>query len=136
MFVSLILLGIPTSAKHHSLLGPAGSSVMLIILGISAGLFTVPLQAYLQARTPREHKGRVIGAMNLLNWIGIASAGGVYIVVNLLFAQWNKAFPEWTIPPSAMFLAAACVLLPLLVLYHPKSEDFSDVAPASARNPD
>ena len=88
MFVSLILLGIPTSAKHHSLLGPAGSSVMLIILGISAGLFTVPLQAYLQARTPREHKGRVIGAMNLLNWIGIASAGGVYIVVNLLL-MWH-----------------------------------------------
>ena len=43
----------------------------LIGIGASAGFFVVPLAVFMQARPPKDQKGRIIGAMNLVNWIGI-----------------------------------------------------------------
>ncbi|MCH8830875.1 MAG: MFS transporter, partial [Planctomycetes bacterium] len=43
--------------------------IVLTTLGVFAGLFVVPLQVYLQTRPPADQKGRMIGAMNLVNWI-------------------------------------------------------------------
>ncbi len=50
-------------------------------LGFFAGLFAVPLQVFLQARPPKEQKGRMIGSMNLVNWIGILIAAVFHLIV-------------------------------------------------------
>ncbi len=47
---------------------------LLIGVGVSAGFFYVPLAVFMQVRPPAELKGRMIGAMNLFNWIGIVLA--------------------------------------------------------------
>jgi acyl-[acyl-carrier-protein]-phospholipid O-acyltransferase/long-chain-fatty-acid--[acyl-carrier-protein] ligase len=46
-------------------------------LGCSGGLFIVPLYAFLQQRSGRMEKGRLIAANNFLNAIGIFAAAGV-----------------------------------------------------------
>jgi acyl-[acyl-carrier-protein]-phospholipid O-acyltransferase/long-chain-fatty-acid--[acyl-carrier-protein] ligase len=82
---------------------------LLFLTGVSAGLFSVPLQTFLQVRPPDEEKGRVIAAMNLFNWIGILLAAALYFVVSSIIAQ-----AGW--PQAVHFLACAGVMA-LLFLY-------------------
>jgi acyl-[acyl-carrier-protein]-phospholipid O-acyltransferase / long-chain-fatty-acid--[acyl-carrier-protein] ligase len=46
--------------------------LLLVVLGMSAGFFVVPINALIQNRPKPEVKGRVIGASNLLSFGGIA----------------------------------------------------------------
>lgn len=96
------------------LIGLTGSRLVLGLLGISAGLFSVPVQVYLQARAPQGQKGRVIGIMNLFNWIGIAGAGLYHGVANSLLAGYQA--------PNLVFAAAGLAVIPLLVWYRPRDE--------------
>ena len=47
------------------------ASVLLFALGVSAGLFNVPLAAYMQHRSPPESRGSVLAASNFLTFFGI-----------------------------------------------------------------
>jgi acyl-[acyl-carrier-protein]-phospholipid O-acyltransferase/long-chain-fatty-acid--[acyl-carrier-protein] ligase len=49
----------------------------LLFLGVSAGLFDVPLAAFMQHRSPPEHRGAILAASNFLTFGGmlIASVG-------------------------------------------------------------
>lgn len=120
MLLGLIFLAIPGSQPNRIAIGVPGAVVALIWLGFCAGLFTVPLQVFLQGATPREHKGRMIGAMNLANWIGIGTAGLYYDI-------WNKIFASemFHMPHNAMYGAAALLLLPLAIFYRPVSIDLN-----------
>lgn len=122
MIICLTLVAYPGSLVSQENLnrwgerGPAMIGVLFGIgmasIGFFAGFFTVPLQVFLQARTPESQKGRIIGAMNLVNWIGIALAGLIYEIGNRILVRL-----EW--PPSAMFGVAAVLMLPVAVLYRP-----------------
>jgi len=98
-------------------LGLPATGALLVLLGISAGLFSVPVQVYLQARAPADQKGRIIGVMNLFNWIGIASAGPFWKLCNSFLGQYQA--------PNLGFAAAALAVVPLLILYHPKDEQLA-----------
>lgn len=50
----------------------------LLMLGISAGLFDVPLAAYMQDRSPPEHRGSILAASNFLTFGGMLIAAGVF----------------------------------------------------------
>ena len=47
------------------------TAVLLFALGVSAGLFNVPLESYLQHRSPPESRGSVLAASNLITFTGI-----------------------------------------------------------------
>ena len=96
-----------------TMLGPYGSAVGLICVGLFAGFYSVPLQVYLQTNAPSEQKGRIIGAMNLMNWIGIFGAGAVYWIGNTILVGWLM------LPQATMFGFAAALMLPVALLYHP-----------------
>ena len=53
------------------------ASVFLILMGFSAGLFIVPLNALLQQRSGREEKGRLIATSNFLSTLGVLLASGL-----------------------------------------------------------
>ncbi|MBX3443513.1 MAG: MFS transporter [Planctomyces sp.] len=95
-------------------LGDIGTRLMLVALGVCAGLFSVPVQVYLQARAPEDQKGRIIGVMNLFNWIAIALASQFYTAANVVLGDAQA--------PNLLFGAAALALLPLLAFYRPRSE--------------
>ncbi len=76
---------------------------LLTLLGFCAGLFAVPLQVFLQSRPPAGQKGRMMGAMNLLNWIGILLSTAFYELCVMASARF-----AW--PPSVTFLVVAAFL--------------------------
>ena len=43
----------------------------LFLLGFSAGLFDVPLEAYMQHRSPRRNRGAILAASNMLTFTGM-----------------------------------------------------------------
>lgn len=111
-----------------TLLGPYGSGLALILVGFFAGFYSVPLQVYLQSNAPTDQKGRIIAAMNLLNWFGIAGAGLIYTIGRVILVDWL------TLPQASLFGFAAALMLPVALLYRPpegKTQPVqSEVAPA------
>jgi hypothetical protein len=86
--------------------------VLLVGVGFFAGFFYVPLAVIMQVRPPAEQKGRMIGAMNLINWIGIMLAAVFYLLV-------IEACRILQIRESWIFAMSAAVMLPVALLYRP-----------------
>lgn len=108
--------------KHFrgTLLGPEGSVAALIAVGLFAGFYSVPLQVFLQSNAPVEQKGRIIGAMNLLNWIGIAGAGGIYHFGRVILVD------NLNLPHATLFGFAAVLMLPVALFYRPPESPRAD----------
>jgi acyl-[acyl-carrier-protein]-phospholipid O-acyltransferase/long-chain-fatty-acid--[acyl-carrier-protein] ligase len=51
---------------------------LLVMLGLSSGLFDVPLAAFMQDRSPTEHRGSILAASNFLTFSGMLLASGAY----------------------------------------------------------
>jgi len=64
----------------------------LVLLGAAAGLFDVPLEAYLQDRSPRESRGTILAASNFVSFAGILSTAGILYVMQ----NWLKLTPRQT----------------------------------------
>ena len=111
------------SSERGSLLGLYGSVVALIAVGLFAGFFSVPLQVYLQAAAPSNQKGRIIGAWNLLNWIGIAGSGAVYAIGRTLLVD------RLELPHATLFGFAALLMLPVALFYQPPETQISTPTP-------
>lgn len=83
-------------------------------LGVSAGFFIVPLQVFIQTRPPETQKGRMIGAMNLINWIFIFAAGAFYSAGSAGLLSTDR-------PISHLFAVLALVLIPVAIWYRPRA---------------
>ncbi len=69
----LLLGGI--SASVPAILG------VVFLIGISAGLFIVPLQSFVQQRSPRERLGEILACMNFLSFLGVALAALIFLLL-------------------------------------------------------
>jgi acyl-[acyl-carrier-protein]-phospholipid O-acyltransferase/long-chain-fatty-acid--[acyl-carrier-protein] ligase len=86
--------------------------MVLMALGTSAGFFIVPLAVFLQVRPSEDQKGRMIGVMNLVNWIGILLAAGFQGGVQVACSRLG-------VPLSWTFAVSALILLPVALWYRP-----------------
>lgn len=87
------LMGTTTITSLICVLLVAGSTLQficfcgcLLLTGLFAGIFAVPPQVFIQARPPAVAKGRVIGAMALVTWIGIVFAAAWYFLLTSVIA--------------------------------------------------
>ncbi len=97
-----------------------GAGLLLMGAGLFAGLFAIPLQVYLQAMSPAHLKGRMIGAMNLINWIGIVISGAFYEIGNQVLIRVGAS-------PNAIFGAIAVVIL-IAAIRFPMQDESLEVA--------
>lgn len=105
------------------LLGTASASAATIITiifftGISAGLFIVPLQAFIQQRSPRERLGEILACMNFLSFLGAALAALIFMLLTKaigLTAQGCFIFNG--LLTGALAVVALCVLPDFLVRF-------------------
>ena len=82
--VGMTVFGGLLYSPGHTLLT---AGIHLALLGFSGGLFAVPLNALIQHRPKPDQKGGVIAAANLVSFIGIAIASGVYPIITNVFHQ-------------------------------------------------
>ncbi len=111
--------------EFHNLSRPlvslTGAGLLLTGAGLFAGLFAIPLQVYLQAMSPAHLKGRMIGAMNLFNWIGIVISGAFYAICNQVLIRVGAS-------PNAIFGAIAVVIL-IAAIRFPMQDEPLDATP-------
>lgn len=91
-------------------LAPASlwSSVGIILLfGVSAGLFSLPLQTFIQFKADPATRGEVLAASSFINWVGILIASGLTFVfsrIGLTAAQGFSAIGGLTLVLSLITL--------------------------------
>ncbi len=107
--VALALLGVWVQG-NQLWLGANGCRLALILLGISAAVYSIPLQVYLQDRPPSELKGRMIATMNQANFLGMMLAGPIY-----QFFEFVSRSMGW--PISSIFWMLGLMVLPLALFY-------------------
>ena len=62
-----------------------GVLIILALLGLAAGLYAVPLNAFMQQRSESNEKGRIIATNNFYNTIGmLLAAGALYLIRDVM----------------------------------------------------
>lgn len=56
---------------------------MIFIAGVGAGMFIVPLDAFIQFRAPAQKRGEVLAASAFLGWVGVLIASGIVYLMGL-----------------------------------------------------
>jgi MFS family permease len=118
MIAALLLLAIsiPEGGRQYEhLLGFRGSVPVLVLLGMSAGLFAIPVQVFIQTRPPDAQKGRMIAVMNVANFIAILLSGAIYMF-------FDRVVTAWDLPRSLLFLLCALLIIPVVILYRPRTD--------------
>jgi len=110
----LAVLALPGSVHGH-LLGFWGSIPILLLLGVFTGMFSVPIQVYLQAKAPEDQIGQVLAEMSRANWLAILFSGVLYSVFDqvLIVADLSRCY---------LFAFTLFLMLPIAIWYHPSSE--------------
>jgi len=63
---------------------PAGTATLLtvvFIIGISSGLFIVPLNAFIQQRAPADRRGEILACCNFMSFLGAAISAGIFYLL-------------------------------------------------------
>jgi acyl-[acyl-carrier-protein]-phospholipid O-acyltransferase/long-chain-fatty-acid--[acyl-carrier-protein] ligase len=82
-----------------------GSCAGLFLLGISAGLYDVPLEAYLQFRSDHRTRGMALAGSYFLSYALIVLSFGVFYLLSSTFR----------LTPSAIFMVAGVITIPVAV---------------------
>ncbi len=89
--------------------------VFFALLGASGGVFDVPLASTLQHRSPDNVKGGVMAATNMLTFVGMACASGLYGLLAKLDVSTYTMFLGTGIA-TILVGAYICFLLPIFLL--------------------
>lgn len=101
-FLSIGLLVIGLSNTHSPLL----PSLTMPLIGFGAGLFIVPIQSFIQYRSPADQQGTVQALTTFVDWTSILLAGiGIYLCANV-----------FSISPQGAFTILAFLLIGLTVI--------------------
>ena len=95
--ISLSLAVLGTIDKGNILF----AAIAMIVLGFSAGLFIVPLHAFIQYRSPGNKIGAIQATNSFMSWIGILTASGLIWANTSVFG--NSAQTGFLILSLALF---------------------------------
>ena len=84
---------------------------LIFLIGLFSGMFIIPLNAFIQFRSPKQRLGEVLACTNFLSFIGVAlSAGVLYLLNGVLRFSAGECFV------AVGMLTAALAVVTLIVL--------------------
>jgi MFS family permease len=113
LIVCLCLLGMYRD-DGTQLLRFGGSVPLMILLGVFAACFAIPVQVFIQARPKDDQKGRIIAVMNLANFAAMLISGALYV-------GFDSLMNRLAMPHAPIFILTALLILPLALFYRPKN---------------
>jgi acyl-[acyl-carrier-protein]-phospholipid O-acyltransferase / long-chain-fatty-acid--[acyl-carrier-protein] ligase len=100
-FHALATEGHAVSVQHAFVM----SCVWLFFLGVSSGLFDIPLEAYLQERSDVRVRGTILAASNFISFACMSASAGLFWAMQT-YLGWSA---------STIFLAAGLGTVPVLI---------------------
>lgn len=82
----------------------SGACLGLFLLGSSAGLYNVPLEAYLQFRSPLKNRGTILAGSYFLSFFLVILSSGVFYSLTVWLG----------LAPSLVFLIAGAITIPVV----------------------
>jgi acyl-[acyl-carrier-protein]-phospholipid O-acyltransferase/long-chain-fatty-acid--[acyl-carrier-protein] ligase len=92
--IGALLLAGTTAGIGSGVLSLDGVRALILLAGIGAGLFLIPLEAFIQFRSPRDRLGSILAANSFLSWTGVLIGSLLVFVFNVALA----------LPPARGFL--------------------------------
>ncbi|MCL2622775.1 MAG: MFS transporter [Planctomycetaceae bacterium] len=114
--------GLPASVGER--MGTVTSSgyiygaVGLLLIGLAAGLYDVPLSAYLQKESPREKRGRILAAYNFFTFGFMLMFSGLFYVLATCFGWFSQVPSLWIWLFAGVLVLAVSVILLRALLFH------------------
>ena len=102
---SILLSTVPSAGSPWSL-GYAMSCLWLFLLGFGAGMYDVPLESFLQYRSPEKSRGAILAAANFLTFTGTVVAFGLFAALTTLLGLSGRA----------IFLLAGLGIAPVILV--------------------
>jgi len=66
---------------------------LVTLLGFFGGMFEIPLDSYIQVKSPNKFRGQIVGATNFLSFFGVLLASGLlYLLSEILGLKAHKGF--------------------------------------------
>ncbi len=124
LLMGITTLGLGLSTAHETAL------VCLLLVGITGGMFVVPLNAWLQEKAGVQEKGRIMATNNFANMVGVILASGCLWLFHDLFgikAAWIIAGTGVVMAVSSVFIAAEIPLFTVRFILRVLSGIFFDV---------
>lgn len=106
LMVSLFMLGLKTP-------GLTMARALAGVAGVGTGLFIVPIQSWIQFRSPPAKRGEILAASGFLGWIGVCIGAGLIVILK-----------NCGLSPQQGFLVVGCLTLSLSALTFAKIPDF------------
>lgn len=100
-----LLMGIACIVLYFCDNSPFMTGAMLALIGLGGGLFNVPLNAYIQERSPHEKLGAILAAVQQLTAMGMLAVSGLY---------WLMKSPMGLAAPQ-IFLLSGLAIIPIVV---------------------
>jgi acyl-[acyl-carrier-protein]-phospholipid O-acyltransferase/long-chain-fatty-acid--[acyl-carrier-protein] ligase len=107
--IGITFFGFLLAAPGHSFLSVL---ILLAALGFFGGFFIVPISALLQHRPDEQHRGGVLAAANLLSFVGILGASGVFYLFKHFLHVGPAGIFFWSAVLTLAALAYVLWLLP------------------------
>jgi len=102
---SLLLFAVPQPTGDAYLPVYLWSCLWLFMLGGSAGLYVIPIQAFLQHRAPAESRGSILAASGFLTFLGM-------LMASVLFGLWQTVMG---LSARQIFLTLGIMTVPVLL---------------------
>jgi len=84
---------------------------LVFLMGLSSGLFIVPIQAWIQFRSPPDRRGEILAASGFLSWIGvIVAAGLIHTLSNVLGLTARQGFIALGLLTLVLTVITLCIL--------------------------
>ncbi len=120
VFSSVMMFFVPRIASPESGLAYYWSCGGLFLMGMGAGLYDIPLKAYLQDYSPRETRGEILAAGNVLIFAAMIVAAGIF---------WGLTSGLGLTAPDIFLIAAiATAAVTVVILYFVRRQTLEALA--------
>jgi acyl-[acyl-carrier-protein]-phospholipid O-acyltransferase/long-chain-fatty-acid--[acyl-carrier-protein] ligase len=92
--------------------------LFIFLVGASAGLYIVPIHAFIQLKSPRIRRGQILAASSFLGWLGVLLASGLLYVFSDVFGLTAaQAFLAIGLMTLVLTIATTKIMLDFLVRF-------------------
>ncbi|MFC1738077.1 acyl-[ACP]--phospholipid O-acyltransferase [Planctomycetota bacterium] len=92
--------------------------LFIFLIGLSAGLYIVPIHAFIQLRSPRVRRGQILAASSFVGWVGVLLASGLlYFFSDILGLTAAQIFIVLGLMTLALTIATVKLLPDFLVRF-------------------